>query len=139
MSGRIKQLELSPDSVQSLEMLYRHGETHCFRMRCMAVLLKTKGLSSAKAGSLTDMTLASVNHWVRRYQREGIPGLYTRPGQGRKSLIIDTDKESVLAAIKADRQNVQAAKAAWEASSGKTVSRLTFQRFLKSLADDINV
>ncbi|SBW10458.1 conserved hypothetical protein [uncultured Dysgonomonas sp.] len=75
------------------------------------------------------MTQASGNHWVKRYQNAGIPGLYTRLGQGCKPLIIDADKESVLAAIKADRQNVQAAKAAWEALSGKSVSRLTFQRF----------
>lgn len=139
MSGRIKKIDLSMDALQTLEALYRHGDTHCFRMRCMAVLLKSKGLSSAAAGSMTEMTLASVNHWVKRYQNEGISGLYTRPGQGRKPLIIDTDRESVLTAIKADRQNVQAAKAAWEASSGKSVSRLTFQRFLKSLADDISV
>lgn len=139
MAGRIKKLDLTPEALQTLELGYRNGESHCFRMRCMAVLLKAKGLSAATAGSLTDMTLASVNHWVKRYQAEGISSLYTKPGQGRKPLINDTDEESVLAAIKADRQNVQAAKAAWEASSGKTVSRLTFQRFLKSLADDINV
>lgn len=139
MAGRIKKLELNPEALQSLDLGYRTGATHCFRMRCMAVLLKAKGLSAASSGSLTDMTLASVNHWVKRYQSEGLSGLYTKPGQGRKPLISNADGKSVLAAIKADRQNVQAAKAAWEASSGKSVSRLTFQRFLKSLADDINV
>ncbi|EIY35024.1 hypothetical protein HMPREF1062_01392 [Bacteroides cellulosilyticus CL02T12C19] len=97
-------------------------------MRCMAVLLKAKGLSVATAGSLTDMALASVNHWVKRYQAEAVSGLYTKLGQGRKPLINGTDEESVLVAIKADRQNVQVPKAAWEASSGKAVSRLTLQR-----------
>ncbi|SBW10455.1 hypothetical protein KL86DYS2_20088 [uncultured Dysgonomonas sp.] len=39
MSGRIKKLELSLGTLQNLDMLYSNGETHCFRMRCMVVLL----------------------------------------------------------------------------------------------------
>ena len=105
----------------------------------MTVLLKTKGLNSITAGSLTNMTLASVNHWVKRRQTEALSCLYTKPAQGWKPLINDVDEASGFAAIKANRQNVQVAKATWEASSGKVVSRLTFRRFLKSLTNDINV
>lgn len=102
MAGRIKKLVLTPEALQSIELEYRNGKSHCSRMRCMAVLLKAKGLSATTTGSLADMTLASVNHWAKRYQAEGISDLYTKPGQGRKPLINDTDEESVLATIKAD-------------------------------------
>ena len=51
-------------------------------------MIQSKDIYSvATAGSLVDMTLASVNHWVKRYQSEGLSGLYTKPGQGRKPLI----------------------------------------------------
>lgn len=80
MAGRIKKLDLTPKALQTLELGYRNGESHCFRMRCMAVLLKAKGLSAATASSLTDITLASVNHWVKRYQAIYLPCLLQRNG-----------------------------------------------------------
>lgn len=61
-------------------------------------------------------------------------------GQGTKPIISkESDEETIRKAIEADRQSVKAAKAAWEASSGKTVSDETFRRFLSALVQDIDV
>lgn len=63
-------------------------------------MIQSKDIYSvATAGSPADMTLASVNYWVKRYQSEGLSGLYTKPGQGRKPLISavglpDSDKDA---------------------------------------------
>lgn len=38
------------------------------------------------------MTLISVNHWIHRYSQEGISGLKTRSGRGRK-LVMDIQDE----------------------------------------------
>ncbi|MGP1576813.1 MAG: hypothetical protein ACTTH7_04895 [Treponema sp.] len=54
--GKIKKLELTPKQYAQLENGFRNGESHCFRMRCRAVLLKGKGLSSVKAGEQTEMS-----------------------------------------------------------------------------------
>jgi hypothetical protein len=71
---------------------------------------------------------------------EGIAGLENRSGQGSKPIISrEADEETIRKAIEADRQSVKAAKAAWEASSGKACSDETFRRFLSALAQDINV
>jgi hypothetical protein len=71
---------------------------------------------------------------------EGLEGLENRPGQGAKPIISrEADEETVRQAIEADRQSVKAAKAAREASSGKTSPDETFRRFLSALAQDINV
>lgn len=137
--GVIKALQLSEKDRKSLEIGFRLGSSHCFRTRCRVVLLKSKTVSSKEIGLLTEMTYVSVNHWLKRYAQEGILGLYTKSGRGRKSIINHSDKEAILLAIKNDRQNLQAAKAEWESSSGKKSSRETFRRFLKVLADDISV
>jgi len=76
---------------------------------------------------------------VKRYKAEGLSGLSTKPGRGRKSIIEDVDKDAVLSAIKANRQRMQTAKAEWEQQSGKKICNNTFKRFFKSLADDISV
>lgn len=137
--GKIKTIELT--SVQRLELEhgFRHGTSHCFRMRCRAVLLKSDGLPSVKAGEQTEMSLVSVNAWVKRFLREGITGLQTREGRGRKPIMDCSDEQAVRAAIEQDRQSVSKAKIAWEQATGKEASNLTFKRFLSALAQDISV
>ena len=39
------------------------------------------------------MTYVSVNAWTRRYREEGIEGLKTKPGRGRKAVLqMEVDK-----------------------------------------------
>jgi transposase len=71
------------------------------------------------------MTAQSVNGWVKRFQTEGIDGLQTRPGQGRKPIMDCSDEEAVRRTIESDRQSVRAVKEAWQNASGKEASDLT--------------
>jgi transposase len=137
--GKIKKLELTAFQREQLKHCFRTGASHCLRMRCRAVLLKADGLSSAKAGEQTDMSLVSVNAWVTRFLLEGITGLQTRAGRGRKPIMDCSDEEAVRAAIEQDRQSVSKARAAWQEATGKEASDLTFKRFLSALAQDISV
>ena len=131
--------ELTEAQRLELESGFRLGEKHCFRMRCRAVLLKADGLSAAKAGAQTEMSFVSVNAWVKRYKEEGIDGLRTRPGRGRKSIMDSSDEEAVRRAIEQDRQCVSKAKTAWEQATGKEASDMTFKRFFSALAQGISV
>jgi transposase len=136
---KIKILPLSDSERKSLEYGFLHGENHCFRMRCRAVILKSEGLSSVRIGEQTEMSAQSVNGWVKRFESEGIKGLYTRTGQGHKPIMDCSDEEAVRKAIESDRQSVRAAKEACQNASGKKASELTFRRFLSALAQDIDV
>ena len=126
--GKPKVLELTEAQRLELEKGFRVGEKHCFRMRCRAVLLKADGLSAASAGAQTEMSLVSVNAWVKRYKEEGIEGLRTRAGRGRKPIMDSSDEESVRRAIEQDRQCVSKARAAWEQATGKHASDMTFNK-----------
>jgi transposase len=138
--GKIKELALSREQLRVLENGYKHGRAHFLRQRCLAVLLKAQGLSSPKIAGQVDLCQQSINKWVDRFMAEGIEGLANRPGQGSKPIISrEADEATIRKAIEADRQSVKAAKAAWEASSGKTASEETFRRFLSALVQDIDV
>jgi transposase len=138
--GRVNTPILTCEQRQALESGLKQGKSHCFRMRCQSILLKSEGRTSKEVGAITDMSHVSVNSWVKRYKTDGISGLYTRSGRGRKAILsVLEDKESILSSIKANRQRMRTAKAEWESKSGKSVSDSTFKAFLKSLADDINV
>jgi transposase len=136
--GKIKKPELTESQRMQLENGFRKGTSHCLRMRCRAVLLKAEGLSSAKAGEQTEMSLVSVNARVERVLSEGITGLQTRPGRGRKPVMNCPDGEAVRAAIEQDRQSVSKAGAAWQEATGKEAGNLTFKRFISALAQDIS-
>lgn len=134
--GRVNTPILTSEGRKALEKGYQTGKSHAFRKRCQLILLKSESRDSASVGSIVKMCAMTVNTWVKRYKDEGIDGLKTKAGRGRKSILNKTtDEATVLAAVKANRQRVDMAKAEWEsAQSNKTVSRDTFRRFLKALA-----
>lgn len=74
----------------------------------------------------------SVLNWTKRYAKDGISGLKTRPGQGRKPIMDRSDEALVRDAVSRERQSVKSAKALWEHASGKTASDITFKRFFRS-------
>ena len=108
-------------------------------MRCLAVLLKADGMSAEKVGKRVEMEQHTVNKWLGRYKTEGIKGLETRPGRGRKPIMDCSDEETVRLAIEQDRQSVNKAREAWQQATGKEASESTFKRFLAALAQDISV
>lgn len=136
--GRVNTPKLSEESRQSLEKEYKKSLSPTFRQRCQTILLKSDGRTSKDVGQIVGMSHVSVNSWLYRYNAEGIEGLKTKSGRGRKAIIDKTlDEASILLAIKSNRQRLQTAKAEWEAISGKSVSRSTLKSFLKVLAEDI--
>ncbi|GAB4041916.1 hypothetical protein GCM10028774_51810 [Spirosoma jeollabukense] len=109
-------------------------------MRCQLVLLKAEGRPSKEVAGIVKMGEMSVNNWLNRYKAEGIEGLVTKPGRGRKTIIFSqAEQDSALELIKANRQRLLTAKAEWEACQGKPIGRDAFRRFLKGLVDDTNV
>ena len=138
--GRVNTPLLTTEQRNDLEEGLKKSTIHSFRMRSHSILLKSEGRTSQEVGSITGMSHVSVNSWLTRYKSEGILGLCTKPGRGRKPVLNrEEDKADILEAIKANRQRTRTAKAEWETKSGKSVSDSTFKAFLKSLADDISV
>ena len=136
--GRVNTPVLSESAKSALEKGLHDGKTHTFRTRCHVILLKSTGRKSEDVGLVTSMTYVSVNSWVKRYKSFGIHGLQTLSGRGRKAKLNKvTDKESILEAVKNNRQRLQTAKAEWEQKSGESVSMSTLKSFLKALAEDI--
>lgn len=108
----IKVLELSEVDRLKLEKGYHNGPTHSFRIRCKSILLKSEGKSASKIAEMLEVTVATVYTWIKRYEENGIKGLKTRPGQGRKPIMDCSDEEAVRKAIEEDRQSVSKAREA---------------------------
>ena len=137
--GKIKTVELSGAQRTALERGYRTGSSHAFRLRCQMILLKSERRTAAEIADLLGCCEVVVNNWLKRYESEGIEGLRTRPGRGRKP-VLDAEKDlpRVKAAVAANRQRVSLAKAELEAELGKTFSTKTLARYIKNMAAAIN-
>lgn len=137
--GRTNRPLLSPGEAAFLEQTFKQSPNHTLRQRCQVILLKAAGRTSADVGAALGLCHVSVNGWVKRYQAEGLDGLKTKPGRGRKpQLTLEEDGPSVLAAVQANRQRIALAKAEWEAQQAEkhAVSLKSFRAFLKVLAAD---
>ena len=134
--GKVKSIILTDSERLSLETGFRQGLSHCFRMRCRAVLLKSSGLSSKQVGLQTEMSHVSVNFWVKRFMQEGISGLQTRPGRGRKPIMDCTDEEVVRKAIEHHRTRQterEQSQGSLAESHGQGSERPDIQTFLISI------
>lgn len=137
--GKIRTIGLTVEQQKALQEGYQLGKTHAFRRRCQLVLLKSEGRTSKEVSHIIKMNEISINTWLDRYQSEGIAGLMTKPGRGRKQVFDQVqDEAKVRQAVQEERQRLTQAKVILEKELNKQFSLKTLKRFLKSLAADIN-
>ena len=129
--GKTKIIELTAAQREELENGYRNGQTHSFRQRCQMILLKSEQRTSLEVVGILGSCEMTVINWLKRYQSEGMAGLQTRPGRGRKAILQTVDLEQVKAAVKQSRQRILQARAELEESLGKEFSPSSLKRFLK--------
>ena len=101
------------------------------------ILLKSDNRTSKEVADILGTNQISVNTWLKRYNLDGINGLYTKSGQGRKPILDKkADKEKVKKAVKKERQRLKHAKDDLEQELNKEFSLKTLKRFLKNLTAD---
>jgi transposase len=137
--GKIKPVELNQTQRAALERGYREGPSHAFRLRCQMILLKSEGRASTKIADVLGCCEVVVNNWLKRFQAQGVEGLRTRAGRGRKPILdAEADLPKVKAAVAANRQRLSIAKAELEAELGKSFSGKTLERYIKNMVLAIN-
>lgn len=128
---------LSSDERAALETGYKTSKSAIYSRRCHIILLKSEGLPSKQIASFLGITDQAVNNWVKRYRSDGLNGLNTKPGQGRKPILNkEQDAEKVRLAVQQERQRLKVAKDLLSQELNKDFSLLTLKRFLKHLTAD---
>ena len=135
---RIKTIELSVAQRAALEQGYQQSHSHTVRRRCQMILLKSQGRTASQVAEIVGSCEMSVHNWVHRYQRQGLEGLATKPGRGRKAILQEDDLESVRAAVAEHRQRLSVARAELEQTLNKSFCAMTLRRFVKKTVASIN-
>lgn len=137
--GRITRIFLSEPQRAALERGHREGSSAAFGRRCQMILLKSQGRSSQEIAGIVGGCSMAVHNWVRRYQKEGLAGLETRPGQGRAPILdSEQDLERVRQAVAHNRQRLSVVTAELQTELGKAFCTRTLNRFVKKTVQDIS-
>jgi transposase len=137
--GKIKAVELTGTQRTALENGYHDSASHAFRVRCKMILLKSEHRTSAEVAGVLGCCEVVVNNWLKRFQAQGVEGLHTQAGRGRKPILdAETDVARVKAAVAANRRRLSVAKAELEVELGKSFSTKTLERYIKNMVLVIN-
>lgn len=140
--AHIKVLTLTPEQHRELEHAFGTSRSAALRKRCQIILLKSQfhqPRSSLEVAGIVGCCEMVVNNWLVRYEEEGLAGLHTKPGRGRKAILdAQTDLEPIKAAVRGNRTRLRLAKADLEEALGKSFSDKTLRRFLKDTLHAIN-
>lgn len=131
----LRTIELTAEQYQELKDGYEKGKSAAYRKRCHLVLLKQEGRTSRDIGKIIGLHQITVNNWLNRYESEGISGLQTKPGRGRKPILDEQkDAQKIKEEVKKERQRLKKAKDTIEKDLGKSFSMMTLKRFLKNIS-----
>ena len=132
--GKTKVIELTADERAELEKGYRTGKSHCVRVRCQMILLKSEKRTSVEVAEVLGCCEMVVNNWLARYEQEGVKGLATRAGRGRPPILSQPNPahlKKVAAEIKKHPNSVKTVIAALEEDMDLMMHPETLKRFLK--------
>lgn len=139
MGRPVKRLELTKEQKEALKRGHEAGESHVYRKRCQMLLLKSEARSSEDIAKVIGCCEMVVNNWIKRYEAEGITGLATKAGRGRKAILDEArDGAKIREIVQANRQRLGLAKAELEAALEKQFSQKTLERHLKKFIAVIN-
>lgn len=80
---------------ENLKAIKKHHLKYRERERAMGVLLSYKGYSPKEIGDIFDISQRVVYKWIDNFNENGIIGLLTQKGQGRKSILTKEDEVRV--------------------------------------------
>jgi transposase len=133
VARKVKKIEVLADVQLILGQGYKEGLTHCYRQRCQIVLLKLEGYRSKEIGRIVGCCEMSVNNWIKRFEQQGVEGLKTKEGRGRKPILTPGHLPFIHTTVQQERQRLSQAKQIIEQHLGKPLSKETLTRFLKGI------
>jgi len=129
----MKRVEHITDAEEdNLKAIKKHHLKYRERERAMGIMLSYKGYSPKEIGDIFDISERVVYKWIDNFNKNGVIGLLTQKGQGRKSILTKEDEVRVKELV--EKYPFQLSTVCSELlNEGIEVSKKTLKSFLKSL------
>ena len=79
--------EISESEKENLEEIKKYHPKYRERERASGILLSYRGYSPKEIGAIFEISDRMVYNWIDNFNKNGIIGLMTQKGQGRKPIL----------------------------------------------------
>jgi putative transposase len=97
---------LSEKEIRALERLHQKTDIADVRSRCDMILWSNNGLSPPKIAKLTRFSHDTVVRFIRRYEAEGLAGLFDKPRSGRPRRVTPEYEVKLIEAVKQEPRSL---------------------------------
>lgn len=97
---------LSKKEVQALEQLHRETSDADVRSRCDMILWSNEGLSPPQIAERVRFSRETVVRYIKRYEAEGLNGLFTKPRPGRPRRVTPEYEAKLLAVVEQEPRSL---------------------------------
>ena len=127
----MRYIKLNKISLKMLKEMYKNHSNFVMRQRAQILLFSHKNLQINKISILLDVERKTVTRCFDNWEQNGLMGLYTKKGQGRKHRFTEEEAKEIKKIVKKQPRKIDIA--AIEAKTNKTASKNTIKRTLKRL------
>jgi transposase len=132
---------LSAEEIQALEQLHRETDDADVRSRCDMILWSNEGLSPPRIAKRVRFSRDTVVRYIKRYEAEGLAGLFTRPRSGRPRRVTPEYEAKLLEAVAQEPRSLGLPVSNWTTGrlaeymaqqTGITVTARQVEKYLKA-------
>jgi transposase len=108
---------LSDEEIQALEQLHRETDVADVRSRCDMILWSNDGLSPPQIATLTRFSRDTVVRFIKRYEVEGLAGLFNKPRSGRPRRVTPEYETELIEVVKQEPRSLGLPFSNWTTAS----------------------
>lgn len=126
--------ELSEAEILELNLGYKNGSHHPFRIRCQIVLLSNENMYTGQIAKALNKNLKTVYTAIERYNAGGYKNLFNKVGQGRISNLDNLNEKQVKylkEAVNSQPQNLNKVVAKLVKKFGFHISKRMLIQYIK--------
>jgi transposase len=97
---------LSDKEIRALERLHRETDDADVRSRCDMILWSNEDLSPRQIAKRVRFSRPTVVRYIRRYEAEGLVGLFTKPRPGRPRRVTPEYEAKLLEAVQQEPRSL---------------------------------
>lgn len=140
MRPPIQVRDISPEELNELETLYRQTKAVRIRERTQIILLAAEqGLTAPEIAVIVRRNDQTVRSWIRRFNAEGIAGLYDAPRSGAPAQVTPAYRDRLLEVVRQRPRSLDQPYSLWTLQrladfmaeeTGRRFSAVTVSRIL---------
>ena len=118
--------QLNEAELKELDDLYRRTKLVRVRNRAQMILLGAEEqMTAPQIGKIVRQNEQTVRRWIKRFNAEGIEGLYDKPREGAPQRVTDEYRERLLAIVRRRPRSLEQPYSLW-----------TLQRLVDFMAEE---